>query len=152
MSIQPAKISEEAHSSNLDREPPGYLERGVQWMSRQIFHLKISTSEQLFKERLVEGINKKMVCPIVLFRQFERYVAKSQRNEIFEQLGKKRPLSYKDRMWNWIVRDASQIKQRYREIGKMMATKNPYLLAPDLIKALSTQDNGQTCQCRPSQI
>ena len=121
-------------------------------MSRQIFHLKISTSEQLFKERLVEGINKKMVCPIVLFRQFERYVAKSQRNEIFEQLGKKRPLSYKDRMWNWIVRDASQIKQRYREIGKMMATKNPYLLAPDLIKALSTQDNGQTCQCRPSQI
>jgi len=152
MSIQPAKISEEAHSSNLDREPPGYLERGVQWMSRQIFHLKISTSEQLSKERLIEGINKKMVCPTVLFRQFERYVVNSQRLDIFEQLGKKRPLSYKDRVWNWIVRDAPQIKQRYREIGKIMAMKNPYLLAPSLIKALSTQDDWQTCQCRPSQI
>ena len=88
-----------------------------------------------------------MICPVVLFRQFERHVVPSQRIGIFERLGKQCPLSYKDRVWNWIFRDEAQINRRYREIGKNRAMKNPYLLAPALINVLSSPDDWQTCQC-----
>jgi hypothetical protein len=147
MSIQPAKISEEAHSSNADLEPPGYVERVVQWFGRQILHLKIPSWEQLSHERMIDEIHNMTLCPTVLFRQFERHVVASQRLEIYEELGKNKHFSYKERAWNWIFSNPRQTRRRHRETGKMMAMKNPYLLAQNLIKALSAQNVNPGCQC-----
>jgi len=147
MSIQPAKFSNEDHSSTLGKESAGYVERSVRWIARKILHLKISSTEQLESEELIDKINKKMLCPTVLFRQFERHVLPSQRIQCFESLGQTRPFSYTERVWNWVFADQARIKRRHREIGKFLALKNPYLLSPVLIKALSNPDDWQTCQC-----
>ena len=88
-----------------------------------------------------------MLCPVVLYRQFQRHIVQSQRIEIFVELGKARPFSYKERVWNWIFRDETEIKRRHFEIGKSRVQKDPYLLAPRLIKALSSPDDWRSCQC-----
>jgi hypothetical protein len=153
MSIQPAKISSEDHSSEFQGGPPGYIESAVQWIGRKVLRIKYPSDEEELKKQdqiekmnrkkrnLIVKINQRLVCPEVLFRQFVIHVPRVKQTEVLEKLGRGEPLSYKDRLWNRFFRDESQIKRRYREIGKCLATKNPYLLAPSLIQALSFQGN-----------
>jgi len=147
MSIQPAKTPNEEPSPVLERQPPGYVERGVRWIARKALHLKLPTVEQLQNDELIDRINKKMLCPVVLFRQFQRHIVQSQCIKIYVELGKECPFSYKERVWNWIFRDEAEIKRRHLEIGKSRVRKDPYLLAPSLIKALSNPDDWRSCQC-----
>jgi len=152
MSIQPAKISSEGHSSKIQREPPGYVESAVQWLGRKILHVKYLSDEEIErqdridkinrkKQNLIDKINQKQICPNVLLKQFVIHVPRIEQTQILEKLGRSAPLSYKDRLWNCFFRDEMQIKRRYCEIGKSLAMQNPYLLASSLVRALSASKN-----------
>jgi hypothetical protein len=127
-------------------EPQGYLERAVQWTARKVLHLNLRSPDELAKERLIDALKKKTMCPLILLQQFERYVSPIERRLIWENLGKRQVLGWQDRILNWMWRDESQINRRYREIGQTIAVKNPYLLAPTMIRILSQPAESLECK------
>jgi hypothetical protein len=130
-----------------DPEPLGYLEKGVQWVANRLLRIRFPSAEDSFKIWLVDQIRSSTLCPAVLINQFNRYVPRTQRQEVYEQLGKNSPLPIKDKVLNWIWRNDSEIARRYREMGQMSARQNPYLLAPSLEKALLAKANRRGCEC-----
>ena len=128
-------------------DPPGYLERAVFWIKYSVCHVTREDGDTIFKNRLLEQIKNHMICPTVLEQQFVRLVPKLERSRVFEDLGKKKPLSARDRFLNWIWRDLALQRKRYREIGKEMARQNPYLLAPSLERELSKKTPSTSCEC-----
>jgi hypothetical protein len=127
-------------------EPQGYLERAVQWAARKVLHLNLRSPDELARERLIDALKKKTMCPLILLQQFDRYVSSIERRLIYESLGKRQPLGWQDRIMNWMWRDESQINKRYREIGRTIAVKNPYLLAPTMMRILSQPVESLECK------
>lgn len=125
----------------------GYVECGMQWIGRKIFHLNGVSKEEQLRLFLLDGMKNKTICPTVLFKQFEHLLTEEQQKEIFERLGKKAPLQMYDRLMNRIWRNAEIISRRFIEMGKFAARKDPYLLAQDFTAALQKTDPA-TCICQ----
>jgi hypothetical protein len=140
MSVEPTQKSQPPSSIE---EEPGYVERGVQWLARTVFHFQAISREERVRKWLLDHLKNHTICPAVMIHQFQRRVTREERSEIFEKIGRQRPLSWQDRLLNRYWRDEWQAGKRFREMGREAVRQNPYLLAPRLEQVLK-----EPLQCR----
>ncbi len=82
-----------------------------------------------FEIQILSGLRVGSIAPPMVLKHFERYVAPSKQEKIYQQLGQQAPLPVWDRYAVWRSPD-------FREIGFAQVRINPYLVAPYLEKAL----------------
>lgn len=144
-------------TSRTERQLPGYVEKAVLWIADKVmqvirpllewlgFHAHSSTvasmspprpRQRAFKKKLMDALKQGIVTPSRVLWHFEKIVAAEEKERIYEFLGRRSPPGFVDKIYNLFPRDAKKAALRYREIGKLEAKKDPYLVADFLYKAL----------------
>ncbi len=98
-------------------------------------------SDVPFEEKLLDDLQKRVVTEPAILGYFEKQVSSLHKDRIYEDLGKKRSLSFQDMILNTIWRNSQDVSACYRRRGAIEVKKDPYLIAPFLEKALQKKIN-----------
>lgn len=158
MQISPAAAS-------TGREAPGYVEKAVLWIAQKVMQVIRPVLEwlgwrsqqpsaapmpqicspappmrqRIFEKNLMDALRQGTVLPSRVLWHFEKIVPAQEKERIYEFLGRRKPQGFMDRIYNVFSRNAQKVASRYREIGRLEAKTDPYLVAHFLYKALQSR-------------
>ncbi len=152
MQVNPSTLNQNQQADSI-----GYVGSTVQWIVKKIASLihpiftwmgysfssseVNSASDIPFDEKLLNDLQKRVVTEPDMLEHFEKQVNSLQRERIYVDLGKARPLSLQDIILNTVWRNSQAVSASYRRKGASEVKKDPYLIAPFLEKALQKKIN-----------